>query len=123
VRDIDELNELGYRILSAGTFAAWGNRPTDNAVKTLRERGCDLSHHISQPVTRDLLPSVNRVYTLGASHFKLLKGMIEEIEGLKRPQLSMLGTKGITDPVGGDLETYRRCAADIEETILKLLPR
>ena len=122
-KEPDELNELGYRILSAGTFAAWGNRPTDNAVKALRERGCDLSHHISQPVTRDLLTSVNRVYTLGASHFKLLKGMTEEIEDLKRPQLSMLGTKGITDPVGGDLETYRRCAADIEETILKLLPR
>jgi hypothetical protein len=35
----------------------------------------------------------------------------------------MLLEEGITDPVGGDLEIYRRCAREIEEAILGILPR
>jgi len=122
-RAVDELNELGYRILSAGTFAVRGGRPTEHAVTILKEMGCDLSQHVTQPVTRELLAEVDRVYTLGRSHFQVVERLMENMEPTRRPKLDMLLEQGIDDPVGGDLETYRRCALEIETAILAILPR
>jgi len=118
----DDLNELGYRICSAGILAIHGNRASENAETALRERGCDLSRHISQPVTPELLGEMERVYALGSSHYQILERMVAEIEPTKRPQLCMLGDKGIHDPIGGDIETYRRCADEVEAAVLKILP-
>jgi len=119
----DELNELGYRIGSAGTFAIRGNRPTDNAVRVMKEMGCDLSYHISQPVTADLLSQVDRVYALNRSHYQIVARLLEELDPKARPQLDMLEEDGIVDPVGGDIETYRQCAQEIEAALERILPR
>ena len=122
-KDRDELNETGYRIHSAGTFAVRGSRPTEHAVVALREMDCDLSHHVSQPLSPELLGEVDHVYSLGRSHFQLIERMCQELPPDRRPRLDMLLEEGITDPVGGDLEIYRRCAREIEEAILGILPR
>lgn len=118
----EDLNELGYRICSAGILALHGNRASNNAKEVMRERDCDLSRHISQPVTPELLGEMEKVYALGSSHYQFLAKMIAEIEPTTRPQLYMLGDRGVHDPVGGDLETYRRCADEVEAAVLKILP-
>lgn len=122
-RAMDELNELGYRIGSAGTFAVRGNRPTEHAVTVMREMGCDISYHVSQPVTVDLLSQVDRVYALNRSHHQIVARMAEELDAAVRPQVDMLVTDGIVDPVGGDIETYRLCAVEIERALERILPR
>lgn len=119
----DELNELGYRITSAGTFAVKGGRPTDHAVSALKEMGCDLSRHAAQPVTPELLAEVDRVYTLGHSHFHVIERIIAEMDPEVRPHLDMLCVEGVMDPVGSDMETYRKCAQEIEAAILSILPK
>jgi protein-tyrosine-phosphatase len=119
----DELQELGYRITSAGTFAVQGAYPSDHAVEVLREMGCDLSRHSSQPVTPELLAQAVHVYALGHSHYHILERMIAELDSRPRPVLDMLTEVGVTDPVGGDKETYRECAKEIEASILRILPR
>ncbi|MGQ9589215.1 MAG: L-threonylcarbamoyladenylate synthase [Planctomycetota bacterium] len=119
----DELDELGYRILSAGTFATWGNRSADQAVAALEAFGCDLSRHVSRPLTLDLLAEVDQVYTLSRSHYELVQKMLESLDPAERPKLSMLQEEGIIDPLGGDLEAYRECAREIEKAILRVLPR
>ncbi len=119
----DELEELGYRIVSAGTFATYGSRSTEHAVTVLKEFGCDLSHHVSRPLTLELLAEVDHVYTLSRSHYDMVERMLQTLEPARRPKLSMLGADDIIDPVGGDLETYRECAREIESAILRILPR
>lgn len=119
----DELQELGYRVQSAGTFALRGGRPTDHAVTVLKEAGMDASHHVTQPLTRDILAGTDHVYALSRSHFQFVEGLLEELEPSERPRLDMLREDGVVDPVGGDLETYRQCLRDIEEAILGILPR
>jgi len=122
-KSAEDLGELGYRILSAGTCAAPGLRASENAMVVVRERGGDLSEHLSQSLTPDLLEEVEHVYALGHSHYRILEALIEGMEAARRPRLDMLLEDGITDPVGGDLDTYRRCADEIEAAIVRILPR
>ena len=113
----DDLAQLGYRILSAGTFAANGDGATENAVKVMQEMGCQEPPHRSRSVTPELLQSADRVYTLSASHYQMLASAAPDIT----PRLQMLADGGVPDPVGGDLETYRHCAQEIEQRVLRLL--
>lgn len=113
----EELEELGYRILSAGTFAAPGYPPSEHAARVSEEMGCDIRGHRSRPLTDELIASADRIYTLGHSHFQILQKMAPEVTC----RLSMLCEEGIADPVGGDLETYRQCAEEIEQNVVRLL--
>ncbi|MBI4600474.1 MAG: threonylcarbamoyl-AMP synthase [Planctomycetes bacterium] len=122
-KSVDDLSEMGYRVASAGTFAVWGARASENAQRVLAERGYDLSGHVSQPLTPDLLAGADRVLALGHSHHQIVERMLEELPPEKRPRLEMLTEEGILDPVGGEIETYRACAAEIEKAVLRLLPR
>ncbi len=122
-KSVDDLNELGYRISSAGTFAVRGCRASEHAVEVLKERGCDLSLHLSQPVTLEILEDVDRVYTLSHSHHDVLELMIGELPEDARPRLDMLLDEGVIDPVGGDAEAYRLCADEIEAAVMRILPR
>jgi tRNA threonylcarbamoyl adenosine modification protein (Sua5/YciO/YrdC/YwlC family) len=120
-KDADELNELGYRVGSAGTFAAFGSPPSEHAVTVLAELGLDLSRHHSQPVTPELLAGCDHVYTMSSTHYQVLQRLCEELPATARPRVDRLADECITDPVGGDLETYRRCAKEIEEAIRRIL--
>lgn len=113
----EDLEELGYQIVSAGTFAHRGGRASENAVEVVKEVGIDLSGHRTLPVTPELLREVDHVYTLGPSHLELVVQMAPELA----ERFSMLSDEGVMDPVGGNLETYRHCARAIEDGILERL--
>jgi tRNA threonylcarbamoyl adenosine modification protein (Sua5/YciO/YrdC/YwlC family) len=117
----DELNELGYRILSAGTFAVRGCPASEHAVTLLREMGCDLSRHSSRPLEADLLAEVDHVYALSHSHMHVIRELAARLQPEERPRIDQLSPEGITDPVGGDLETYRQCAHEIDEAIRRVI--
>ena len=113
----EDLGQLGYRILSAGTFAANGDGASENAVKILEEMGCQELPHRSRNITPELLQSADRIYTLAMSHYQLIASAAPGVT----ENLQMLAETGVPDPVGGDLETYRRCAHEIEKSVLRLL--
>ncbi len=113
----DELDELGYQIFSAGTFARAGGRASENAVEVVREAGLDLSRHRTRPVTPELLEDMERVYALGPSHLQVLLQVAPDLAD----RFSLLCEEGVMDPVGGDIATYRRCAEEIEAGILQHL--
>lgn len=113
----DDLAELGYKISSAGTFAANGSRASDYAIQVLEEMGCIGPPHRSQSLTEPLLHAADRIYALARSHHEVLLQSAPSTQD----RLSMLSEEGIVDPVGGDIETYRRCAREIEKHVLRLL--
>ena len=53
VLERDEEDE--WKIASAGVWAAPGYPATDNARVIIEELGLDISAHLSQPISRDLL--------------------------------------------------------------------
>lgn len=115
--ELDDLKELGYNIHSAGTFAIEGGRASQNAINVMEEKGLNLSHHISRSVTPVMVRDADQIYAMSVSHIQQLVRWNPGIES----RVQLLRGEGISDPIGGDLDTYRSCAREIEEAIQKIL--
>lgn len=110
---VEELPAHGYRIESAGISAYEGGRPTPLAVEVMAERGIDLSGHRSQPVTRERIEVSDLVIALGHGHRDQLLSWDPSLA----ERVVVITDTGISDPIGGDRETYRRCALEIEREL------
>jgi len=58
---------------------------------------------------------------MSSSHYQVLHRLSEELPRRARPRIDRLADECITDPVGGDLETYRRCADEIDSAIRRIV--
>ena len=120
----DELEELGYRVLSAGTSAFGGSGASEEAVEVMSERGCDIESHVSRPLSMELLEEADRIYALTTSH---QLGISALAAGFKLPEeelrgkLSLLAERDISDPIGLDVNGYRICADEIETGLEKIV--
>jgi len=106
-----EIDRHGVVVASAG-LAAWGGGPASgNAVEVMREMGADLGGHESQPLTESLVQEADIILTMTASHRAAILTQFPEAGG----RVAMLSPerRDVIDPVGGTLETYRKCASQI----------
>ncbi len=82
------------------------------------ESGWDISDHLSQIVSAELLRSFNLILTMEPGHKEALQ--IEFPEVARRVYLlsEMIGmTFVIIDPVGGEIDEYRVTAREIDRII------
>jgi protein-tyrosine phosphatase len=110
-----ELEKHGYTVASAGLFAAFAQSAAAQAVQVVREHGGDLSAHLTQRVTPKMLADADVV-------FAMTRGQLESLKQMAGPgaagKIRLLSPEGdVPDPVGGDLECYRQCAAQIENAL------
>jgi len=107
-----------WRIESAGTWAVEGVRANPKTQQIMTEFGLDISDHLSQIVSPELLKSSNLILTMEPGHKEALQ--IEFPEVARRVYLlsEMIGLNFmIIDPVGGEIEEYRATAREIERII------
>ncbi len=100
---------------SAGIATVSGLPATQNAVDAVKELGLDISSHLSQPVSKDLLDSAELVVCMSKSHQQALKDYGYD---------SVVLGDGINDPYGLSLDGYRLCRDEIERamsSVVKLL--
>ncbi|MCI0461300.1 MAG: Sua5/YciO/YrdC/YwlC family protein [Gemmataceae bacterium] len=120
---VDELPQRGYRVLSAGLSAMAGDVAATEAVEVARELGTDLSGHVSQRLTHDLLAQADYLLPMTRSHLRALVPYCAA-DGAQ-PRLLASDESDIPDPIGGDREVYRACALQIagylEEFLGKLV--
>lgn len=105
---IAELPEMGYRISSSGTAAFFGGRASQHAIDAMAQRGLDLREHRSRFLTRALVDDADLIITLTQSH----RWQLDQWQ-LDTP-VEVIKESGVVDPIGGSLETYQRCADEIE---------
>jgi hypothetical protein len=81
------------------------------AAESMAEAGCDLSGHESQPLTENLVRQADLIWTMTAAHRAAILAQFPEAGG----RVGMLSPdrRDVLDPVGGNLETYRKCARQI----------
>lgn len=112
---IDDLEERGVIVASAGIAAQAGCGAADEAIGAMRERGLDLARHESQSLSDRLLKFADFIFTMTKSHRAAVLAQWPEVAGrvhlLDRDQLD------ISDPIGGTSEEYRRCAEAIDRRI------
>lgn len=110
--DPSELEDRGLMVLSAGIAAMAGGRAAAEACDVLRGMGLDLSMHETQPLTEPLVRHADAIYTMTRSQRAAIIGQWPQAAERCRVLSSHGGD--ISDPIGGPVERYQRCAEQIQ---------
>ncbi|MFH1371854.1 MAG: L-threonylcarbamoyladenylate synthase [Planctomycetota bacterium] len=115
---IDQLEEKGYIITSAGTLGMVGFPASAEAVRACAAKGVDISNHRSRALTGLLIEQSDVVFVMAQGH----REAATEI----RPESAdkcLLLTKDtdIPDPIGQSQVVYDECAELIDRMIKKRL--
>ena len=110
--------ESKWEIASAGVWAATGVPATDNARVVMEERGLELSEHLSQPISRDLLGKYHLVLVMENDHKEALQANYPEFADRIVLFRNLTGDDSdFEDPVGGSLDQYRGAADEIQHIL------
>ena len=116
VLERDEEDE--WKIASAGVWAAPGYPATDNARVIIEELGLDISAHLSQPISRDLLGGYDLVLVMENAHKEALQANYPEFADRIVLFRNLAGDDSdFEDPVGGSLDQYRGAADEIQHIL------
>jgi L-threonylcarbamoyladenylate synthase len=111
---IDELEQLGYKVLSAGTMDMAGMPASTEAVLACGQKGVGLESHISRRLTRSLIEASDLIFGMARSHCEHVVFLSPEAEG----KCSLLaGDHEIPDPIGRPQEYFHNCANLIEAAV------
>ncbi|HUW57753.1 MAG TPA: L-threonylcarbamoyladenylate synthase [Planctomycetota bacterium] len=115
--DPETLEEHGYTVLSGGTVGGFAAPASPSAIQIAREIGIDISNHLSQTVTAELLEHCDRILVMTPEQ----RDKVLKISPRVRGRVMLLDPKGLPvgDPHGGTLDTYRRCALVIRKALEK----
>lgn len=110
-----ELADRGFQVMSAGVSAMHGGPAADEAVEIMSEFGCDLSTHESQPLSDRLARYADHIFAMTRGHREAILTQWPELAS--RTALLDYQQADISDPIGGPIETYRRCAQHVDKQI------
>ncbi len=113
----DELMNHGFLVQSAGLAATMGCAAAPEAVAVAREWGADLTGHQSQPLSAEMVLAADRVYTMTASHLRVLDGLQSGA-----PRLLSPAGDDVADPIGASAEVYEACARQMYSYLEVLVP-
>jgi protein-tyrosine-phosphatase len=115
-------------VRSAGTLGFSGAPATNEAIRVSRENGVDISSHRSAPLDEALVDEADLILTMETFHsefvLRLAPGAAAKTHLLAEfPSEGAEGSgRGIPDPIGGSLDVYRDCFAEIHRHVERCLP-
>ena len=113
---VDELDQFGYKITSAGLAAIDGMSASPEAEVACRQFGISIAGHRSKMLTEGLLQSSDFIYVMTSAHLDACRymKMTEDIH------VDMLDSQEeISDPIGRGQDAYVDCARQMQEAIEK----
>lgn len=122
---VEQRGRHDIQIMSAGTGAMPGMGPTMETVQAMWKEGVDVSGHISQQLTPDLIRHADAVFCMEEHHRELTLGMARDA-GPKTHMLKMFenptasGDPDIPDPIGQPMNVYLHCAKVIKEAVKRV---
>ncbi len=122
-RVADERGLSDLDIASAGTGAVAGTGASDGAVLVALEHGGELAEHRARPLDRVLVEQADLILAMGDRHLV----RIAELGGAGKAHLltdyASGNGRGVSDPFGGDLDTYRETYAELDREVRRALER
>ena len=113
---IDQLEEIGYKVLSAGTAGIIGVPASAEAVKACAVRGVDIKAHRSTALTKELIEQADFVFAMGSDH----RQQILALSPQAADKCVLLAENiDIPDPIGQPQEVYDSCTDLIENAVKK----
>jgi protein-tyrosine phosphatase len=112
---VEELEDRGIMIASAGIAAMAGGRSAAEAIQAMKERKLDVSQHESQPLSERLARHADFVITMTHGHRDAVIAQWPDAA----PRTFTLCDDGrdVADPIGGPIEWYRRCAEEMDKEL------
>lgn len=111
--------KTGLAAASAGLFTQDGMPASPNAVAAAAELGADLSAHRSRMLTPALAHEARYLVCMTGAHYDRLCELFPDCAD----RIFTLTQQDISDPFGGDLETYRRAASEIDAGVRSIIGR
>ncbi|MHC2069998.1 L-threonylcarbamoyladenylate synthase [Bremerella sp. T1] len=112
---IDQLDQKGVLVASAGIAAYPGGRAAPEAIHILGARGLDLNGHASQPLSDRLVEQADMILTMTTGHRDAI--LARWPDARDRTQTLSSDGRDIADPIGGSEDVYRTCLEQIESEI------
>lgn len=113
---VDELDDFGYIINSAGVAAFEDVPASGNAMLVCQDQKIDLSGHRSRQVTRQEIEQSDLIFTMSQSH---RASIIQLLPSASEKCFTLDSKSDISDPVGMGVDVYRNCFSQIKDNILK----
>jgi len=112
-------------VSSAGTQAWDGSSASDGSILIGLERGLDLSGHRSRMITPEILAKSDLILVMSAQHVERVKELDPgaSVHLLAGYATGEKGGRTVQDPFGGDLDSYRETANDLERELSGLIER
>lgn len=113
-----------WQISSAGTWTQDGFPATPFGIQVMAEKGLDTSQHRSRAISQDLLENYFLILTMESGHKEALQIEFPHLADRVFMLSEMSGKQtDIEDPVGKPISAYRETANEIEEWIVKGIPK
>ncbi len=110
---VDDLEERGISVRSAGIAAMPGGMPSHQSVEVMKSRGIDITGHASQPITDQLARHADLILTMTAGHRRAIVSQWPELDS--RTYLFSTDNRDINDPIGQATEVYGGCATELDQ--------
>ncbi len=112
---IDQLEEHGFVVCSAGISAAAGCPASSESVQIMQELGLDLGKHEAQPLTEQLVRHADLILTMTASHWQTI---VRRWPGAAdRTRMLLPEEIDVSDPIGRTMDAYRHAADEIRRGV------
>lgn len=116
--------------IEVGSFGIWGSDgfPTsETSQKVAAENGLDVSKHLSRSISPTLIKSADLILCMTSSHKNDLLHVFPHMESkiftLKEyGRNTILANDSIDDPIGMNLNFYRRIYREIENELTRIFP-
>ena len=109
---------------SAGLFALGGMPPSRDTLTMLQRDGIDMSSHMAQSVTQDMVRAADLILVMEWMHMEELvrrhpeaKGNVKLLKAFGVPDGQSIGDPVIVDPIGKPPEVYEACYATIRDAV------
>jgi protein-tyrosine phosphatase len=111
-------NASGWRVESAGTWAAAGQPAAGFSHQVMQERGLDIGDHRSRSITRELMRVFDLILTMEKNHKEALRVEFPELAEKVYLLSEMVGdSHDVDDPIGRSKADYQATADEIDRLI------
>jgi protein-tyrosine phosphatase len=108
---VDDIDEHGVIVTSAGIAAMDGGRASPEAVEVMSRAGLDLSGHGTQPISDKLVRHADLILTMTNGHRQAI--ISKWPDATPRTALVCHDNQDVSDPIGGPIESYEQCSNQI----------
>jgi len=118
---------LDLEIHSAGTSAMAGVPASSLAIEAMREADIDISNHRSSTLNGDMLEEADLVFCMAEQHRRRIvdwfKRMDDKVYLIREfdPERADSDYPDVPDPIGLDLDAYRRAFTMIERSLHEVI--